>query len=112
MTEEYFIFRIMKKIEDKAIEDGFDKTNISYKYQTNMLINLISKITLYYNSFWNLLLNSSEGENIYKLNKYGYKINYLIDAIQNHFERLKDNNFHNKRIFKLYGYSCKKFYFF
>ena len=104
MTEEYFIFRIMKKIEDKAIEDGFDKTNISYKYQTNMLINLISKITLYYNSFWNLLLNSSEGENIYKLNKYGYKINYLIDAIQNHFERLKDNNFHNKRIFKLYGY--------
>ena len=104
MIEEYFIFRIMKKIEDKAIEDGFDKTNISYKYQTNMLINLISKITLNYNHFWNLLLNSSEGENLYKLNKYGYKINYLIETIHNHFERLKESNFHNKRIFKLYGY--------
>ena len=56
LSQYFFIFKLKKSIEDDAIEFNFNKNNISIRYQINSLMDLISKVSEKYYSFWNLLL--------------------------------------------------------
>ena len=44
-SQEFFAYRLMRKIEEKSFEYGIDKTKVSLKYQCNKLIDLIAEIS-------------------------------------------------------------------
>ena len=81
MGQEFYIYRLKKKMEEKCIENESDITNISFKYHSNLIINYLNELMIFYNYFWDLLLNSNGLENIIKLDQYGHKINYYIEKI-------------------------------
>ena len=102
-AQDFLIYRIKRRLEDKGIEDGVDKSNLSFRYQSNQLISMISKISIAYTYFWNLLLTSSDYEDIIKLSEYGIEINEMMEKIDDKFKSLQNSNYHNKRTIKLYG---------
>ena len=102
-AQDFLIYRIKRRLEDKGIEDGVDKSNLSFRYQCNQLISMISKISIAYTYFWNLLLTSSDYEDIIKLSEYGIEINEMMEKIDDKFKSLQNSNYHNKRTIKLYG---------
>ena len=104
LDQDFYIYRIKRRIEEKGLEDGTDNTNLSFKFQCNLLINMISEVATIHSYFWNLLLNSNEFEDINKLNHYGFQINNLSERIKNKFLNLKNTTFNSAKISKLYGY--------
>ena len=104
LEQDFYIYRIKRRIEEKGLEDGTDNTNLSFKFQCNLLINMISEVATIYSYFWNLLLNSNEYEDINKLNNYGFEINNLSEKIKNKFSNLQNTTFNSSKISKLYGY--------
>ena len=102
-SQDFLVYRIKRRLEDKGIEDGVDKTNLSFRYQCNQLISLISKVSTIFSYFWNLLLTSSDFEDISKLNDYGLEINEIIDLIDDKFKAFQLSTYNNKRTVKLYG---------
>ena len=102
-SQEFFIYRIKRKIEERIFEEGKDKTNISIKFQSNLIIKMISDVTIIYNEFWNELLICRENEDIQKLDEFGSEINKLMKKIEEKIEMLMKNNFYNKKVIFLYG---------
>ena len=102
-SQDFLIYRLKRRLEDKGIEDGIDKSNLSFRYQCNQLISMISKISMIYSYFWNLLLTSSDIDDIIQLSEYGIEINEMMDKIDNKFKALQNVNYNNKGIIKLYG---------
>ena len=102
-SQEFFIYRIKRKIEERIFEEGKDSTNISLKFQSNLIIKMISDVSIIYNEFWNELLLNKENEDIQKLDDFGSEINSLMKKIEEKFEMLLKNNFYNKKIIFLYG---------
>jgi hypothetical protein len=82
-SQDFLIYRLKRRLEDKGIEDGIDKSNLSFRYQCNQLISMISKISMIYSYFWNLLLTSSDFDDIIKLSEYGIEINEMIKLMKN-----------------------------
>ena len=103
-SQEFFVYRLMRKIEEKSFDYGFDETKISLKYQCNKLIDLISNVSIIYIKFWNLILNSSENEDINKLNELGEEIYILSSAIEQKINLFINLKFEYANIFLLYGY--------
>ena len=102
-AQDFLIYRLKRRLEDKGIEDGIDKSNLSFRYQCNQLISMISKISMIYSYFWNLLLTSSDFDDIIKLSEYGIQINEMMDKIDEKFKALQNVNYNNKGTIKLYG---------
>ena len=107
LFQEYFIYRIKRNLEEKGIEEFIDKTNLSYKYQSNKLINMIHDICENYLYFWSLLLSSEDFKDLEKLDKLGFKINKKISLIEEQFKKLQKTKYHNGKIIKLYGIFTK-----
>ena len=101
-SQSFYIYKIEKEIQEKVFEIGFDKTDISYKYQCNTLINLISQVSDIYINFWSLLLNSQEHQDINRLRDIGNKINEINERIEEQFEEIKKIKIKDKSIFTLY----------
>ena len=104
LGQEFYIYRLKKKMEEKGIENENDKTNISFKYHSNLIINYFNDLMLFYNYFWDLVINSSGLENIIKLDIYGHKINYFIEKIFKEYHILKNKKNCPIKISILYGY--------
>ena len=102
-SEIFLIFRIKKNIEDKNIENILNKSEISFKYQCNVLIDLVSKIAEIYINLWKLILNTKEFEDINKLNEYGNEIKFLKCEIEYKFNQISNMNMKNRNIILLYG---------
>ena len=81
-SQEFYFYRLKRKIEDRFIETGIDSSEISIKYQCNSFIHLISKVSEIYLDFWNLLLTGKSDDNISLLSEFGNEINNLIDEIE------------------------------
>ena len=60
--EEFYIYRMIKHIEDKGLEVGIDDSGLSYKYQTNNFINMIKDISIKYILFFTMLIKKNEYE--------------------------------------------------
>ena len=108
MSQEFFIYRIKKKIEYKIFEDGNDLTNISAKYQSNNIINMIFSLSLYFSNFWNIVLNCTEYHEVQKINYYGNKISKLLDKMETKFKLLDRSRINNSKIKYLYGIFLKE----
>ena len=104
MEQEFYIYRLKKKMEEKCIENESDITNISFKYHSNLIINYLNELMIFYNYFWDLLLNSNGLENIIKLDQYGHKINYYIEKIFKEYFILENKKNCPVKISILFGY--------
>ena len=102
-SQAFFIYSIAKTLQEKPFETGFDKTDISYKFQCNSLINLISQISDIYINFWTLLLNSQEHQDINRLRDIGNKINEINEKIEEKFTEIKNIKIKDKSIYTLYN---------
>ena len=103
-SQEFFVYRLMRKIEEKSLDYGIDKIKVSLKYQCNKLIDLISNVSIIYIKFWNLILNSSENEDINKLNELGEEIHILSSDIEEKINLFINLKFEYANIYLLYGY--------
>ena len=98
-SQAFFIYSIAKGLQEKDFQIGYDKTDISYKFQCNSLINLIS----IYINFWTLLLNSQEHQDINRLRDIGNKINEINEKIEEKFTEIKNIKIKDKSIYTLYN---------
>ena len=103
-SQEFYFYRLKRKIEDRFIETGIDSSEISIKYQCNSFIHLISKVSEIYLDFWNLLLTGKSDDNISLLSEFGNEINNLIDEIEYKYQYISKLKVKNKKIIILYGY--------
>ena len=103
-SQDFYFYRLKRKIEDRFIETGIDSSEISIKYQCNIFIRLISKISEIYLNFWNLLLNGKSDDNISLLSEFGNEINNLMDEIIYKYNYISQSKIKNKKIILLYGY--------
>ena len=118
-VEEFFIYRMLKHIEDKGLEVGIDDSGLSYKFQTNNFINMIKDISIKYNLFWTMLIKTNEDEDFTHLNDLGDNIVLLMKKIKDKYICLSKSNFNISELTVLYGYyirdilndedRCKKF---
>ena len=104
LSQEFFIYRIKRKLQEKGIFEGVDLTNLSFKFQCNKLISMIYDLCLYFLDFWNLVLSCTEYSEFQRLNFYGNKINYLLDKIEEKYVLLEKGNFSYNKIKILFGY--------
>ena len=102
--EEFYIYRMIKHIEDKGLEVGIDETGLSYKYQTNNFINMIKDISIKYVLFWTMLIKTNEDEDFSHLNDLGDNIVILMKKIKDKFISLSKSNFNITELTILYGY--------
>ncbi len=103
-SQKFFIYRLKKSIEDDSIEFNYNKTDISMRYQINTLIDLITKVSEKYYSFWNLLISSTQNKEIKKINEMGNQIHQLIIDIDEKFNEIKNIKQKNLKVYLLYGY--------
>ena len=118
-VEEFYIYRMLKHIEDKGLEVGIDDSGLSYKFQTNNFINMIKDISIKYNMFWTMLIKTNEDEDFTHLNDLGDNIVLLMKKIKDKYISLSKSNFNISELTILYGYyirdilndedRCKKF---
>ena len=107
-SQEFFIFRQKKYLENKIFEDGSDPTNISTFFQINTFIKLTSNISELYAKFWITLLQLNENENINRLYTLGSEICEYRDEIEYVFKHLSTSHIKDKKIFFIYGYYLKE----
>ena len=103
-SQEFFVYRLMRKIEEKSFNHGKDKLKVSLKFQCNKLIDLISKVSIIYIRFWRFILNSSKNQDINNLSELGDEIHILTNDINKKISLLQEIKFKYNKIFLLYGY--------
>ena len=104
MSQQFYIYRIKKTMEENCLEYKNDKTQISIKYQINHFIKLIAEVSRMYYEFWNLLLKSNIYIDVKRLDKYGKKINYVVRDIEKKYQSLSSMKLKNRFIFILYAH--------
>jgi hypothetical protein len=107
-SQEFFIYRQKKYLENKIFEDGTDITMISTYFQINSLIKLISNISELYIKFWSILLQTNENEDTTQLLETGLEICENREDIDFLFNNLCKSNIKDKKIFLLYNYYLKE----
>ena len=107
-SQEFFIFRQKKYLENKIFDDGSDSTDISTFFQINSFIKLITYISDLFINFWSFLLQSKEDEDTLRLYECGYNICEIREEIDFIFYNLVKSNVKDKKIFLLYGYYLKE----
>ena len=104
MSQQFYIYRIKKKMEEKCLEYRIDKTQISIKFQINYFIKLIAEVSKMYYEFWNILLKSNIYIDVKSLDKYGKKINNITRDIEKKYQSLSSMKLKNRSIFILYAH--------
>ena len=107
-SEEFFIYRIKRNIEEKGIEMGIEQTHISFAYQTKEILTLIQKIASLYSQFWGLLLNKNDSMDINNLKNLGVKIDEKRKLIKEKYKILVSNGLNTKKITTLYANFVKE----
>ena len=107
-SQEFFIYRQKKYLENKIFEDGTDLTMISTYFQINSFIKLISNISELYIKFWSILLQTNENGDTNQLLKIGLEICEYREDIDYLFNNLSKSNIKDKKIFLLYNYYLKE----
>ena len=100
---------------NKILEDDFSNLNtnnlnldmikkIKFKNLKDEFLNLINEAINLYIDFWSQLFisHSSGAENLTKLNKYGKKINIIIEQIHSLFEKIQKIKNNDYEIIKIY----------
>ena len=101
-SEEFFIYRIKRNLEERGIEMGVEETHISYAFQTKQLLCLIQEISQLYSQFWTVLLNKNERIDTNHLKDLGVKIDKLRQSIKEKYKILVDKGLNTKKISILY----------
>ena len=107
-SQEFFIYRQKKYLENKIFEDGVDLTMISTYFQINSFIKLISNISELYLKFWSILLQMNENEDKTQLLETGFEICENREDIEFLFNNLRKSYIKDKKIFLLYNYYLKE----
>ena len=107
-SEEFFIYRIKRNLEERGIEMGIEQTHISFAYQTKEILTLIKKIATFYSQFWTLLLNKNESIDINHLKNLGIKINDMKTTIKEKYQNLVSNGLNTKKLTTLYANFVKE----
>ena len=107
-SQEFYVYRFKKRIENTGIENFRIRDDISFKYQCNTLIDLIVEICLKYIDFYNLLLSCKEFEDVNYLNKLGNEINFLTEKADYKIKLIEKMKNKNQKILTLYGYFLKE----
>ena len=107
-SEEFFIYRIKRNLEERGIEMGIEQTHISFAYQTKEILSLIQKIASHYTQFWSLLLNKNESMDINQLKSLGVKIDEMRKLIKEKYKILVSNGLNTKKITTLYANFVKE----
>ena len=107
-SEEFFIYRIKRNLEERGIEMGIEQTHISFAYQTKEILVLIQKIATHYIQFWSLLLNKNESMDINQLKSIGLKIDEMRKLIKEKYNNLVSNGLNTKKITTLYANFVKE----
>ena len=101
-AEEFFIYRIKRKLEEKGNELGKDYSNISYTYQINNMISLISEVSYSYSQLYGLLLNNTKIMDINHLKEIAIKIDNLNMKIHEGYKKIEKSGFNSKKISLFY----------
>ena len=102
-SEEFFIYRIKRNLEERGVEMGIEQAHISFAFQTKEILFQIQKIATYYSQFWTLLLNKSESMDINQLKDLGGKISEMRELVKKKYKYLVNNGLLTKKINTLYG---------
>ena len=102
ISQSFFVYRIKRELEERSINNINDGSDISFQYQSHSLMKYISQISEVYFEFWNLLLTSSEKEDLNKLDEYSNDIIELKNEIDKKYESISNSKFINKKITQYY----------
>ena len=102
--QQFYIYRVKKHLEEKCLECGTDKNQISIKFQINYFMKLISQVSRMYYEFWSLLLYSKQYQDVKRLDDYGKKINSVVREIDKLYQSLSFMKLKNRFIFLIYSY--------
>ena len=101
-SEEFFIYRIKRSLEEKGGELGKEQSYISYSYQINNMASLISEVSFSYTQLYGILLNNTKMD-INNLKEIAIKIDNLNNKIHNRYKLLESFGFINKKVIILYN---------
>ena len=100
-TEEFFVYRYKKHMEEKIFIKNSDRTEISINYNKNVFVNQIIQVSNLFEKFWKYLIGFTSDLNIVFDN--GLKIsNYVLDIDYRYFQ-MKKFKFHMREIDMIYG---------
>ena len=102
ISQSFFVYRIKRELEERSINNINDGSDISFQYQCHSLMKFISQISEVYFEFWNLLLTSSQKEDLNKLDEYGNEIIQLKNIIDKKYEAISNSKFLTKKITQYY----------
>ena len=90
-SQQFFIYRIKRSLEEKGGELGQEQSYISYSYQINNMISLISEVSFSYTQLYGILLNNTKMD-INNLKEIAIKIDNLNNKIHNKEKKMKSNS--------------------
>ena len=101
-SEGFYIYRIKRKLEEKGNELGKEYSNITYSYQINNIISLISEVAYSYSQLYGLLLNNTKIIDINNLKEIAIKIDNLNNKIHEGYKLIESSGYNNKKISLFY----------
>ena len=102
-SEEFFIYRIKRNLEEKGTELGKDQSYISYIYQINNILSLISEVSFSYSQLYGILLNNTKLMDINHLKEIAIKIDNLNNKIHVGHKIIEESGFNTKKISYFYN---------
>ena len=100
-SEEFFVYRYKKHIEEKIFIKNSDRTELSINYNKNVFVNQIIQVSNLFEKFWKYLIGFTSDLNV--VFDYGLKINnYVLDIDYRYFQ-MKKFKFHMREIDMIYG---------
>ena len=102
-SEEFFIYRIKRNLEEKGTELGKDQSYISYIYQINNILSLISEVSFSYSQLYGILLNNTKLMDINHLKEIAIKIDNLNNKIHEGHKIIEESGFNTKKISYFYN---------
>ena len=97
-SEEFFIYRIKRNLEEKGNKLGREHSYISYTYQVNSMLSLISEVSYSYTQLYGILLNDSKINEINNLKEVAIKIYNTNKKIQERYDFIESSGFNNKKL--------------
>ena len=102
LSEAFYVYRIKREIEERSINNIYDGSDISFQYQSHTLMKFISQIAEVYYNFWNLLLNSTQKEDLNKLDEYANEIIILKEEIDKKYNAIINSKNESIKITEYY----------
>ena len=102
-SEEFFIYRIKRNLEEKGVELGKEQSYISYTYQINNMLSLISEVSYSYSQLYGILLNNTKIMDIHHLKEIAIKIDNLNNKIHEGYNIIESSGFNSKKVSIFYN---------